>query len=64
MTTKPTEDTTIYNPKNINYPNILEKEENQSVENTKDTNKLSQSEQSEFITGKSISNTSSLKNTY
>ena len=64
MTTKPTEDTTTYQISNINYPNILLQEENQQVGNNNSTIKIKESEQLEFVTGKSISDTNSLKNTY
>ena len=65
MKTQPTEDTTEYKPTNINYPKILEQEENQTVENSVTNNKLGVSEQHDFVTtGKATSATSTLKNTY
>ena len=64
MKTQPTEDTAEYKPANINYPKILEQEEKQTVENSRTGNKLKLSEQNEFVTGKEISTTSTLKNTY
>ena len=65
MKTQPTEDTTEYKPTNINYPKILEQEENQTVENSVTNNKLGVSEQHDFvITGKATSATSILKKTY
>ena len=65
MKTQPTEDTTEYKPTNINYPKILEQEENQTVENSVTNNKLGVSEQHDFVTtGKATSTTSTLKNTY
>ena len=64
MKTQPTEDTTEYTPTNINYPKILEQEENQTVENSTTGNKIKLSEQKEFVTGKATSATSILKNTY
>ena len=65
MKTQPTEDTTEYKPTNINYPKILEQEENQTVENSVTNNKLRVSEQHDFMTtGKATSATSTLKKTY
>mgnify|MGYP001157669096 CR=1 FL=1 len=64
MKTQPTEDTTEYKLTNINYPKILEQEENQTVENSTTGNKIKLSEQKEFVTGKATSATSILKNTY
>ena len=65
MKTQPTEDTTEYKPTNINYPKILEQEENQTVENSVTNNKLGVSEQHDFVTtGKATSATSTLKKTY
>ena len=65
MKTQPTEDTTEYKPTNINYPKILEQEENQTVENSVTNNKLGVSEQHDFVTtGKAKSATSTLKKTY
>ena len=65
MKTQPTEDTTEYKPTNINYPKILEQEENQTVENSVTNNKLRVSEQHDFVTtGKATSATSTLKKTY
>lgn len=64
MKTQPTEDTTEYTPTNINYPKILEQEENQTVEKSTTGNKLKLSEQNEFVTGKATSATSTLKRTY
>ena len=65
MKTQPTEDTTEYKPININYPKILEQEENQTVKNSVTNNKLGVSEQHDFVTtGKATSATSTLKNTY
>ena len=58
MKTQPTEDTTEYKPTNINYPKILEQEENQTVENSVTNNKLGVSEQHDFVTtGKATSAT-------
>lgn len=65
MKTQPTEDTTEYKLTNINYPKILEQEENQTVENSVTNNKLGVSEQHDFVTtGKATSATSTLKKTY
>jgi len=64
MKIQPIEDTTEYTPTNIDYPKILEQEENQIVEKSTTGNKLKISEQNEFITGKEISATSTLKRTY
>ena len=64
MTTQPTEDTTEYPLSDINYPKILEQEENQTVENSTTENKLGLSSQSEFVTGNDTSVTSTLKKTY
>ena len=64
MTTQPVEDTTEYTPSNINYPKILEQEENQTVVNSTTENKLGFSSQSGFVTGGDTSATSKLKNTY
>ena len=65
MKTQPTEDTTEYKPTNINYPKILEQEENQTVENSVTNNKLGVSEQHDFVTtGKATSATSTLKKTF
>ena len=65
MKTQPTEDTTEYKPTNINYPKMLEQEENQTVENSVTNNKLGVSEQHDFVTaGKATSATSTLKRTY
>ena len=64
MTTQPTEDTTPYSPTNINYPKILENEENQTVVNSTTSNKLGVSKQDGFVTGNGTSATSTLKKTY
>ena len=65
MKTQPTEDTTEYKLTNINYPKILEQEENQTVENSVTNNKLGVSEQHDFVTtGKATSATSTLKKTF
>ena len=64
MTTQPTEDTTPYSPTNINYPKILENEENQTVVNSTTSNKLGVSKQDAFVTGNDTSATSTLKKTY
>ena len=65
MKTQPKEDTTEYKTTNINYPKILEQEENQTVENSVTNNKLGVSEQHNFVTtGKATSATSTLKKTY
>ena len=49
----------------MNYPKILEQEENQTVENSVTNNKLGVSEQHDFVTtGKATSATSTLKKTY
>ncbi len=64
MKIQPTDDSTEYPLTNINYPNILKQEENQTVEeNNVIKDKIGVSKQNEFIIGKSRSNTSSLKNT-
>ena len=64
MTTQPIEDTTVYNPTNIKYPEILKQEENQTVINSTADNKLDKSSQDGFITGNNTSATSTLRNTY
>ena len=64
MTTQPTEDTTEYHPKNINYPKILEQEKNQTVVKSTTEKKLEVSSQSIFVTGYDTSATSTLKNNY
>lgn len=63
MTNQPIEDKTEYTPTNINIPNILKQEENQTVEEST-TPKIKLSEQKEFVIGSSQENTSTLKNTY
>ena len=64
MKIQPTDDPTEYQLTNINYPNILKQEENQTVEESNEINeKIGVSKQNEFIVGKSKSNVSSLKNT-
>ena len=64
METQPTEDTAEISLESINYPKILEQEENQIVENSIIGNKLKLSEQNKFITGKDMTTISTLKNTY
>ena len=64
MKIQPKDDPTEYQLTNINYPNILKQEENQTVEESNEINeKIGVSKQNEFIVGKSKSNVSSLKNT-
>ena len=64
MKAQPTEDTTPYSPTDINYPKILETEENQTVVNSTTNNKLGGSSQDGFVTGNDTSATSTLKKTY
>ena len=64
MKKKLEEDETLYQPENIKYPKILEKEENQKVEKSTAENKLDMSSQDVFVTGGDTSYTSTLKNTY
>lgn len=65
MKTKPADDTTVYKPTNINYPKILEQEENQTIEATNASlSRIGISSQNEFVTGRSTSSSNSLKKTY
>ena len=65
MKTNPTDDTTVYNPTNINYPKILEQEENQIVDKTtSNSTKFDVNSQQGWVIGKDISAASSLKKTY
>ena len=64
MTTQPTLDTQIYTPTDIEYPKILEYEENQIVEKSTIENKLDVSSQNSFVDGSDISSTNALRRTY
>lgn len=59
----PEEDTTEYKPENINFPNILKQERDQTVEGSNIT-KIGESEQNIFEIGQTTSSTNKLKNTY
>ena len=62
MTTQPTDDKSEYTLADINYPNILKQEKNQTTKESA-TPKLGISEQYDLVTGNSKSDTI-LKNTY
>lgn len=64
MKKEPTYDSSVYNPSNINYPQILEYEKQQTVNNNTSDKKIEKSEQFNYVSGHATSSKNSLHNTF